>query len=71
MTLDTVMSVILEQASPLALAVFSMWMLDRVWNARLHEATRHAEQIDETRKETLKALQQNTVAITLLCERGK
>lgn len=70
MPFDAVMSIILEQASPLALAIFSMWMLDRVWNARLHEATRHAEQIDETRKETLQALQENTAAITRLCERA-
>lgn len=71
MTLDAVMSIILEQASPLAMAVFSMWMLDRVWNARLHEATRHAEQIDAMRGDTLKALQQNTEAITRLCERER
>lgn len=71
MTLDAIMSIVLEQATPVALAVFAMWMLDRVWNARLQEATRHAEQIDAMRGETLKALQQNTEAITRLCERER
>jgi len=71
MTVDAIMSIILEQATPVALAIFAMWMLDRVWNARLAEATRHAQEIDEMRRETLQALQANTEAVTRLCERER
>lgn len=70
MTIDGFIKILIEQATPVALAAFSMWMLDKVWKERLAETQRHAEEIDELRKETLLALQQNTKAMTMLCGRG-
>ncbi len=68
MPFDQMVKIIIEQTTPIALAIFSMWMLNRVWEARLSESNRHAQEIDELRRETLLALQQNTAAVTRLCE---
>jgi hypothetical protein len=71
MPFDQVFALIVEQTAPAALAIFSMWMLNRVWEDRLEEAKRNAHEIDQLRIETLAALNRNTEAITRLCEQAK
>ena len=71
MTFDQVFAVLFEQTAPVALAMFAIWMLNRVWESRLEEAKRYAETLDKYRGEMLAALNRNTEAITRLCEQAK
>jgi hypothetical protein len=67
MGFDQIVKIVIEQTAPVALAVFSMWMLNRTWEARIEEARRYAGELSELRRETLEALKQNTAAVTRLC----
>lgn len=71
MGLDQIVSLLIEQTAPVALAVFSMWMLNKTWEARLEESRRYAENLMDLRRETLEALNRNTAALVRLCERER
>ena len=70
MTIEQILGLLIEQTAPVVLAVFAMWRLDKVWEARLEEARHHAEEVMEQRRELLDALNRNTEALTRLCERS-
>ena len=69
MPVGEIIKLIAENVGLLGLAIFAIWMLNKVWEARLRDSDRHAQQIDTMRKETLEALQQNTKVLTKLCEK--
>jgi uncharacterized membrane protein len=53
----------------LGLAIFAIFMLNKVWCERLEEAKKNAAEIAEQRRELLDALHRNTEVMTRLCER--
>lgn len=71
MTLDAIFKVAMEQGAAMALAIFSMWMLNRTWESRLEEAKRYAGEIADQRRALLEALNRNTEAITKICEKAE
>ena len=71
MPVGEIIKLILENSGLLGLAIFAIWMLNKVWEARLKDSERYAQQIDQMRKETLEALQQNTRVLTQLCEQER
>ena len=52
-----------------ALAIFAIWVLNRVWSDRLREAQKNADEIRQQWEATRKALEENTRVVTLLTER--
>ena len=71
MPFDQILKLVLEQTSPVALAVFAMWMLNKTWEGRLADAKLYASELADQRRELIDALRGNTEAITKLCEREK
>lgn len=60
---------VLDAGGTLALAVFAIWMLNRVWADRVAAEQRHAEQVREMWQQMQTVVQNNTQAITELCTR--
>lgn len=52
-----------------ALAVFSIWILNRVWNDRVEAEKRHSEEMKRVSDELRDVVVNNTEAMTRLCER--
>jgi hypothetical protein len=65
----SIVNLVAQTGGLLGLAVFAIWMLNRVWESRLDEAKRNAREILEMRNETRDALNRNTEVMTRLCER--
>lgn len=64
-----IISLVANTGGTLGLAVFAIWMLNRTWEVRLAEAKKYAAELEQLHGETLDALQNNTAAMTRLCER--
>lgn len=64
-----IVTLVAQSGGLLGLSVFSIWMLCKVWEARLDEAKKHADDIAEQRREVIEALKRNTEVMTKLCER--
>ena len=64
-----IVTLVAQTGGLLGLSIFAIWMLGKVWEARLDEVKRHAETIGAFRRELLDALQRNTEVITRICER--
>ena len=71
MQLDIVslISTVIENSALAAVAILSIYMLNRVWKDRLSAEQKHGEQITCLYEQTLDALQANTKAVTTLTER--
>lgn len=59
----------LKQGGMFALAVFAIWMLNRVWADRLEAEKRNTEQIKQMWNDTKQALENNTRAVAAFMER--
>lgn len=59
----------LKQGGMFALAVFAIWMLNRVWADRLEAEKRNTEQIKQMWHDTKQALENNTRAVAAFMER--
>lgn len=68
MNIDIV-TLIANTGGTLGLAVFAIWMLNRVWELRFDEAQRNATTEREARQAVLDALNRNTDALRELCVR--
>lgn len=69
MEVAQVATLIAQHGGLLGLSVFAIWMLNKVWEARLEEAERHAKAEYEMRIAVLDALNRNTKALAELRER--
>lgn len=69
MELTQVATLIAQHGGLLGLSIFAIWMLNKVWEARLAEAERHAQAEFEMRCAVLDALNRNTKALAQLRER--
>ncbi|MBU0491321.1 MAG: hypothetical protein KKA73_13570 [Chloroflexi bacterium] len=67
-TVDVV-AMVANTGGTLGLAIFAIWMLNRVWADRLDAEKRRVIEMEALRSETLNALKNNTQAMTQLCER--
>jgi len=73
MTVDIV-ALVANAGGTLGLAIFAIWMLNRVWELRLEEARRNATAEREGREAVQEALNRNTDVLRELClklERGR
>ena len=64
-TVDLV-KLITENGAVVAIAVFAVFLLNRVWEARHKDAQQYSEQIKSLYNEVTQALKSNTEAITRL-----
>lgn len=60
---------IIDQSALAGLAVFSIWMLNKVWNDRLASVERHATQMAALQQEAIEVIKNNTAVMTKLTER--
>jgi len=65
-----VITLIAQHGGTLGLAVFAIWMLNRVWELRLEEAKRYADELHQVQQEVREALDRNTEAWTRMMERA-
>jgi len=63
-----IVNIVAQTGGTLGLAVFAIWMLNRVWELRLEEAKRNAACERERTDQVLQALEHNTEAMTRLSE---
>jgi hypothetical protein len=63
-----IVNVIANTGGTLGLAVFAIWMLNRVWELRVEEAKRNAECEQQRADRLREALDRNTTAMTRLVE---
>ena len=68
MNIDIV-TLIANAGGTLGLAVFAIWMLNRVWELRLDEAQQNATTEREAREAVQDALNRNTDVLRELCTR--
>lgn len=68
MNIDIV-TLIANAGGTLGLAVFAIWMLNRVWELRLDEARENASTERAAREAVLDALNRNTDVLRELCTR--
>jgi hypothetical protein len=64
-----IVTMVAQTGGVMGLALFSIWMLNKVWEARLDEAKRYAADVAEQRRELSDAVNRNTEAMTRLCAR--
>jgi uncharacterized protein YeeX (DUF496 family) len=64
-----IVTLVAQTSGVMGLALFSIWMLNKVWESRLDEAKRYAAEIAEQRRDLSAALNRNTEVMTRLCER--
>ncbi len=64
-----IVTLVANTGGTLGLGIFAIWMLNRVWEARLIEERAHAQTVKTIWEATHAALVKNTEAITLLNER--
>lgn len=64
-----IITLIAQNGGLLGAFIFSVWMINKVWEARLDEAKRNAAAESEMRAQMQDALNRNTEAMTRLCER--
>lgn len=64
-----IISLIANAGGTLGLAVFAIWMLNRVWELRLDEAQQNATTEREAREAVQDALNRNTDVLRELCTR--
>lgn len=63
-----IVEIIAQTGGTLGLAIFAIWMLNRVWDLRVEECERHAA-AEERRADDLRdALERNTQVMTRLVE---
>lgn len=61
---------VLTSSGPLAaLAIVTLWMLNRVWRDRLDSERKHGEQIAQLLEQAHNTIERNTEAMTRLSER--
>lgn len=63
-----IVNVIAQTGGTLGLAIFAIWMLNRVWELRLEEAQRNAACERQRGDQVRQALESNTKAMTRLIE---
>lgn len=66
---EELIPLIAQTGGLLGLAIFTVFMLNKVWEARLDEAKKNACALADQRREVVAALQRNTEVMTRLCER--
>ena len=66
---ESIIQWIVQQVGMGGIAVFALWMLNRVWKERVEAEKSHADEINTLRADTLTALKQNVEAITRLTEK--
>lgn len=59
---------ILNTGGVFGLAIFSIWILNKVWQLRLEDMQRYAEDMRELRDATFRALENNTRVMQQLVE---
>ena len=64
-----IITLIAQTGGTMGLAIFAIWMLNRVWEDRVKSADRYASDLHEIWDITHKALEQNTSAIVRLLEK--
>ena len=69
MGIGEMIGLIAQHGGLLGLALFAIWMLNKVWESRLSEAKANAEDKAIQRQELLDVVKANTAAMTRLCER--
>lgn len=69
MTIETIIGVIAQHGGTLGLAIFAIWMLNRVWADRVAAVERYAVDLRVLQVETREALDRNTEAWSRLMER--
>ena len=62
-----IITLIANAGGTLGLAVFAIWMLNRVWELRLEEARRNSATEREAREAVQGALDRNTEVLRELC----
>ncbi len=67
--MDSWLLEVLKQGGMFALAVFAIWMLNRVWGDRLDEEKRNTEQMKQMWNDTKQALENNTAVIAAFMDR--
>ena len=63
-----IVNIVAQTGGTLGLAVFAIWMLNRVWELRLEEAQRNAACETQRAESMQQALERNTTVMTRLVE---
>jgi len=63
-----IVNIVAQTGGTLGLAVFAIWMLNRVWELRLEEAKRNAACEAQRADQVQQALERNTTVMTRLVE---
>mgnify|MGYP000919479266 FL=1 len=66
-----IVTLIANTGGTLGLAIFAIWMLNKVWKDRLAESQKSVEEQREMWRCTREALEENTRVISLWLEREK
>ena len=69
MTGPNIIDLIAQTGGMTALAIFAIWMLNRVWADRVAAAERYAESLRRLHGETRSVIERNTEVIARLLER--
>jgi hypothetical protein len=64
-----IIEVIGSTGGTLGLAIFSIWMLNKVWELRLEEVKRYADELKQMNCEMKEAINRNTEAWVKMMER--
>lgn len=64
-----IINLIAQHGGTLGLAIFAIWMLNRVWDLRLDEVKQHAEDIRTMNCEMRLVIERNTEAWIRMLER--
>ena len=68
--MDTnIVDMILNSGGVFGLAIFAIWMLNRVWQLRMEERERYADSTRQMWDATYRALENNTNALRALAEK--
>ena len=61
-----VFKIIMDSGGTFGLAIFSIYILNKVWELRLEDTKRYAEEVRELRNATYRALENNTKVMQML-----
>lgn len=64
-----IIGVIAQHGGTLGLAIFAIWMMNRVWELRLEEVQRHAEDLRDMNCQMRDVIERNTEAWVRMMER--
>lgn len=64
-----IVNLVAQHGGTLGLAIFAIWMLNKVWELRLEEVQRYSKQLEDINCQVRDAINRNTEAWITMMER--